>query len=106
MARTTSRHGVIPRSGALNMLNGIHAPMYMKQPQLSSRSITVKNIWSCVSVLKCPSQLIADPAKRERFKKDVTIDEMCNVPAANAARRSSLPSVRVNPTVNSARARY
>ena len=27
-------------------------------------------------------------------------------PAANAARRSSLPSVRVTPTVNSASARY
>ena len=62
--RTTNRHGVIPNSGVLNERNGIQAPIYTKQPQLSNRSITVKKIWSWVSVLKCPSQLIAEPAQK------------------------------------------
>ena len=65
MNSTMSRHGVMPSSGELNAGNGSHAPMYTKQPQLSSRSITVKNIWSCVAERKCPSQLIADPVEMQ-----------------------------------------
>ena len=84
MARksTTSRHGRMPSSGVLNEGKGIHAPMYTKQPQLSNRSITVKKIWSWVSVLKCPSQLMAEPTqKRVRWihtiadKRDRTCSE-------------------------------
>ena len=66
---------MIPSSGALNALNGIHAPMYTKQPQLSSRSITVKNIWSCVAERKCPSQLIADPMRVQMVRTDTVKDE-------------------------------
>jgi hypothetical protein len=59
--RATRRHGVIPSSGVLNELKGSQAPMYTKQAQLRSKSITEEKTSFSVCVLKFPSQEIAFP---------------------------------------------
>ena len=63
MKSTTNLQGVTPRSGRLNWSNGSHAPMYVKQAQFNSRSMTEEKFVFSVCALKCPSQLIAVPRK-------------------------------------------
>lgn len=89
----------------MKVSNGSQAPIYTKQAQFRTRSITEAKISSSVCVLKWPSQEMAVPlgdqndfGKKHREKDDT--------PAANAARRSSLPMVLAMPIVNRASARY
>src|ERR1700728_3326652 len=59
--RIIKRHGKRPNSGELNDVKGSHAPMYTKQAQFSTRSITDENASFSVWVLKCPSHEMALP---------------------------------------------
>ena len=63
--RIANRHGVTPRSSILKESNGIHAPMYTKQAQLRTRSMTEENTSPSVWVLKSPSHEMALPVGEE-----------------------------------------
>ena len=100
-----SLHGVMPKWGLSKALKSNHAPMYMKQAQLSIRSTTEENDSASVCLLNLPSHDTAVPVK---YTKVIQVVDKggSRVPAANAASRSSIPKELATPMVNNAKARY
>lgn len=103
--KTTRRDGYIPRSGIVNESKGSQAPIYMKQPQLKTRSMTDEKASPSICTLKSPSHDIAVPMHKKGKIHYIRLLD-CKIPAAKAARRSSLPIILMSPAVNMAKAKY
>lgn len=102
--RTISRQSVMPRAGLLKDSNGNQAPRYTKQAELSARSMTDQKTSPSTCILKLPSHAMAQPTLN--CQDDGIAETNDSIPAANAARRSSLPMVLTMPVTRRARAMY
>lgn len=102
--RTTSRQGTMPRAGLLKDWNCNQAPRYTKQAELSTRSMIDQKESPSTCILKSPSHEMAQPAQDDHYQNEV--GRYNNIPAANAAKRSSLPMVHTIPVTRRAKDMY